>query len=254
MNNNFHKNLNRMALFTTVIICGVVLYRADFINIAITNVWLNGIIIGATLFGMLVCFAEMFRLMPEYNWLKKYFYQKKNIALPPTILRPVALVLQSSRPGIQIEASTAQNLLQSVIARFEDGRETVRYITNTLIFLGLLGTFWGLINTVGGFSELINVLDFNNPDTGAALQAGLAGPLAGMATAFTSSLFGLAGSLIVGFLGLQVQNAQNSIVYILEENLSRRTRLFTPNGMEHAAVQLSHAVNHLDETISKMEK
>ncbi len=253
MNNNFHRNLNRMTLFATAIICGIVLYSNEFFNIAATNIWLNGIIIGATVFGIIVCFIEMFRLLPENMWLHKYFYEKKNIALPPNVLRPIALVLQSSRPGIQISATVEQNLLQSVVSRFEDQREIVRYITNTLIFLGLLGTFWGLINTVGGFSELITILDFDDPAVLTSMQTGLSKPLSGMATAFTSSLFGLAGSLVVGFLGLQVQNAQNSILYKLEENLSRRTRLFEQTKMEQVTEDLAHAVTKLDETVSSIQ-
>ena len=93
-------------------------------------------------------------------------------------------------------------------------------VTNTLIFLGLLGTFWGLVTTVGGFAELIGGLSFDDESVLMALQAGLAQPLGGMATAFTSSLLGLGGSLIVGFLGLQVQLAQNAIFRELEEYLA----------------------------------
>ncbi len=248
MNNQFHKNLNRMALFGTLIAFGVVVFFREFLNIAVTNLWLNGIIIGVTIFGIGLCFTEMFRLLPEYAWLKKYFYENKNVKLPPYILKPVAIVFQSSKPGIKLSASTAQNLLQSVIIRFEDQRESIRYITNTLIFLGLLGTFWGLINTVGGFSELIAALDFNNTAALADMQSGLAKPLSGMAVAFTSSLFGLAGSIIVGFLSLQVQSAQNSIIYALEDSLSRKTRLFDENEMH----QLTNAVTKLEKTISKI--
>ena len=107
----------------------------------------------------------------------------------------------------------------------EDSRESVRYITNTLVFLGLLGTFWGLIVTVGGFADLIGNLNFSDDAVLDAMQAGLARPLSGMATAFTSSLMGLAGSLTVGFLGLQLQMAQNTIFNELEDYLAARTRV-----------------------------
>ena len=116
-------------------------------------------------------------------------------------------------------------MLDMILLRMEDSRESVRYITNTLVFLGLLGTFWGLIVTVGGFADLIGNLNFSDDAVLDAMQAGLARPLSGMATAFTSSLMGLAGSLTVGFLGLQLQMAQNTIFNELEDYLAARTRV-----------------------------
>jgi biopolymer transport protein ExbB/TolQ len=215
-----------MALFTVLVVMCAVIFRSELLGMAMNNIWINGIIIGTTIFGMGSCFADMFRLVPEYGWLKRYFAGRSNGGLPPFILRSLAIVLNRSRAnGIRMQPSALNSFLEIIISRFEDQRETTRYITNTLIFIGLLGTFWGLIHTVGGFASLINDLDFADDAIMATMQSGLATPLKGIGTAFSSSLFGLAGSLIVGFLGMQVQMAQNTIFRELEENLSERTAL-----------------------------
>lgn len=221
MTKHFHGALNRMTLFTALLAAGILYFWAEFIQISIANIWLNGVIIGTTLFGIGLCFVQMFQLLPEYKWLHGYTSGKRRLALPPHLLRPVAQML-SSRPR-QISASTLNGMMEMILLRFEDSRESVRYITNTLIFLGLLGTFWGLILTVGGFAELIGGLNFSDENVLSSMQAGLTRPLAGMATAFTSSLLGLGGSLTVGFLALQVQSAQNTIYHELQDYLSAHT-------------------------------
>ncbi len=223
MTKHFHGALNRMTLFTAMLIAGVLYFWPEFIQISISNIWLNGIIIGTTLFGIGLCFVQIFQLLPEYKWLYGYTHGKRALAIPPRILRPVATML-SGRPR-QISATTLNGFMNMILMRFEDSRESIRYITNTLIFLGLLGTFWGLILTVGGFAELISGLNFTDETVLTTMQTGLARPLAGMATAFTSSLLGLGGSLTIGFLGLQIQSAQNTIYHSLEDYLSAHTRL-----------------------------
>ncbi len=226
MTRYFHGALNRMALFTAILIVGLLYFWAEFIEISIANIWLNGVIIGTSLFGIGLCFIQMFQLLPEYKWLHGYTTHKRGTVLPPRLLRPVATML-ASRPK-RISATTLNGFMEMILLRFEDSRESVRYITNTLIFLGLLGTFWGLILTVGGFAELIGNLNFSDETVLNSMQAGLSRPLAGMATAFTSSLLGLGGSLTVGFLALQVQSAQNAIYHELEDYLSTHTHVATP--------------------------
>ncbi|MDE5615428.1 MAG: hypothetical protein K2I81_01175 [Alphaproteobacteria bacterium] len=211
-----------MALFTALLAVGVILCWRSFMQIATSNIWLNGVIIGVTLFGVGLCFVHMFRLLPEYRWAREYYRGNKNAALPPRLLRPVAMIL---RRGGRVPVATMGAMLDMIMMRMEDSRESVRYITNTLVFLGLLGTFWGLIMTVGGFAELIGGLNFEDEAVLTAMQAGLAQPMAGMATAFTSSLMGLAGSLTVGFLALQMQMAQNTIFNELEDYLASRARV-----------------------------
>ena len=227
MTKHFHGALNRMALFTALLVAGVLYFWADFIAISVANIWLNGIIIGTTLCGIGLCFVLMFGLLHEYKWLHGYTTGRRGLKLPPVLLRPVAQML-SSRPK-RISATTLNGFMEMILLRFEDSRESVRYITNTLIFLGLLGTFWGLILTVGGFAELIGNLNFSDETVLQSMQAGLSRPLAGIATAFTSSLLGLGGSLTVGFLGLQLQTAQNMIYHELEDYLAAHTRVASPD-------------------------
>ncbi len=267
MNTHFHRNLNRMALFTVLIVAGLVMWHVNILQMALNNIWLNGAILGTTIFGIGLCFANIFQLVPEYSWMRRFFSDKsKSIDLPPRILRPVAIMLNTAKfqKKKYISSQTLNNFLEIIIGRFEDQRESIRYITNVLIFMGLLGTFWGLIHTVGGFADLVHGLDFADENIMTTVQKGLAVPLSGMAVAFTSSLFGLAGSLIVGFLGLQVQLAQNAMFRELEEQLSDRAKLFGyleigARGEETAlpyvnaaAKELTKAIEKLDKTVSKM--
>ncbi len=215
----FHRNLNIMSIFTAVLlVCGFIFWQTLF-NIAITNILLNGIIIGTTLFGIGLCFVNILTLLPEYKWMHAYFDGRADYGYSPKLLRPVSMALHNRH--IHITTNTLSELLDLVAGRIEEKRDSVRYITNTLIFLGLLGTFWGLIVTVGGFAELLLNIDFEDPYVLQNMQIGMAGPLSGMATAFTSSLLGLAGSLIVGFLGLQLQFAQNTIYEELTDFMSQ---------------------------------
>lgn len=253
MTNQFHRALNRMAFFTALLVAGLILFYEPFLRVASANIVLNGIIIGTTIFGIGLCFVEMFKLLPEYKWARAYFSGRKNAPMPPRLLRPVALMLRA-RP-LRIPASTLNGMLDMIQMRFDDSRESVRYITNTLIFLGLLGTFWGLIITVGGFADLIGNLNFADENVLTAMQSGLTRPLSGMATAFTSSLMGLAGSLTVGFLGLQVQLAQNGIFRDVEDYLAAHTSVAPIDDASvvcNATKELNKSVQELKQTFSEL--
>lgn len=252
MTNQFHRALNRMALFTVLLIAGLILFYGPFLQVASANILLNGIIIGTTIFGIGLSFVEMFQLLPEYRWARAYFAGKKNAPLPPRLLRSVALILRA-RP-VRISATTLNGMLDMILLRFEDSRESLRYITNTLIFLGLLGTFWGLIMTVGGFADLIGNLNFADESVLTAMQNGLSRPLSGMATAFTSSLMGLAGSLTIGFLGLQVQLAQNGIFRELEDYLSAHTSVATTDTVATVLPQINNATNELTKSVKELKE
>lgn len=249
MTNQFHRALNRMAFFTALLVAGLILFYDAFLRVASVNILLNGIIIGTTIFGIGLCFVEMFKLLPEYKWARAYFSGKKNAPLPPRLLRPVALILRA-RP-VRISATTLNGMLDMILTRFEDSRESVRYITNTLVFLGLLGTFWGLILTVGGFADLIGTLNFANESVLQDMQAGLTVPLSGMATAFTSSLMGLAGSLAIGFLGLQVQLAQNAIFREVEDYLSAHTSVATTDTVSTVLPQINENLSAIRQTFTE---
>ncbi len=250
----FTRSLNRMALFVACVVAGIVLFFDPFMQIASANVILNGIIIGTAIFGIGLCFVQIFRLLPEHRWLYRYIGGDRRIPLPPRILRPAALML-SARPS-RISATALDSMLDMILLRFEDNRESIRYITNILIFLGLLGTFWGLLMTVGGFAELISGLDMADETVLESMQLGLARPLAGMATAFTSSILGLGGSLIVGFLGQQIQIVQNTMFNEIEEYFAAHTHTATPDvtlgQIGTAARALNKTVQHFDRTIARL--
>lgn len=248
--NSFHRNLNRMALFTAFIVCGIVLFYRLFLSIAVANIYLNGVIIGTTIFGIILCFIKVFALVPEYKWLNSYTRGDRNAKMPPHLLRAVALLLRH-QPRY-LTPNGLHDILDTILTRMEDDRESIRYITNTLVFLGLLGTFWGLILTVGGFAELIRNLNFTDETVMETMQAGLSRPLGGMATAFTSSLLGLGGSLIVGFLSLQVQLAQSAIFRKLEDFLASHTNMLR-NELGNLP-KIESNINKITETIQKIEQ
>ena len=221
MTNQFHRTLNLMTLFITALVILLGFFYIDFIELAATNYIINGVIIGTGLFGIGLCFYQMLRLLPEYKWLYEYTHGNRSAKLPPHILLQIALVLQ--RRPCRIYADALSGLMDMVANRFDDARESIRYITNTLIFLGLLGTFWGLVVTLGAFGELINGLNIDSTDAMLYMQQGLSTPLSGMATAFTSSLLGLGASLIVGFLGHMVGIAHETIYTELGDYMAAHT-------------------------------
>ncbi len=252
MNKHFHFVLNRMALFTAMVVALVLYFNAEFMQIATANIWLNGVIIGTTLFGIGLCFVQIFQLLPEYKWLYNYTTGRGGVVTIPKIMRPVAQIL-TMHPR-RISETTLDSISDMTLLRFEDSRESVRYITNILIFLGLLGTFWGLILTVGGFAELIASLNFSDESVLQSMQAGIYKPLSGMTTAFTSSLLGLAGSLIVGFLGMQVQIAQNSIYRVLFDFLSARTKISATDEIARVLPKINLATHELTKSVQTLEQ
>lgn len=252
MHKQFHFVLNRMALFTALVVALVLYFNAEFMQIATANIWLNGVIIGTTIFGIGLCFVQIFQLLPEFKWLHAFTTGHGTTVTPPRLLHPVAQML-SIRPH-KISASTLDNVSDMILIRFEDSRESVRYITNILIFLGLLGTFWGLILTVGGFAELIASLNFSDESVLQSMQSGIYKPLSGMTTAFTSSLLGLAGSLIVSFLGLQVQIAQNNIFRTLSDFLSARTTVSAADEIARVLPKINLATHELTKSVQTLEQ
>ena len=219
------------------------------------NTILNSVIISTFILGAIFAFRQTFRLGNEAKWLK--FIKKKNSLLPanialkikPVLLAPVASVLSEDRKdNPSLSANSLSTILDGVSSRLDESREILRYMIGLLVFLGLLGTFWGLLQTISSVSGVINTIDFNIsnvPNEGTSLfmdiQKGLSAPLSGMSTAFSSSLFGLAASLILGFLDLQVGQASNRFFNELEDWLSQMA-IFTTNetgnnGLSEAALE-----------------
>jgi hypothetical protein len=195
------------------------------------NPGLNTLIIGVLLVGIIYSFRQVLRLYPEIAWVNNFRISDPGITTEktmPVLLAPMATMLRDRTGHLSLATGAMRSLLDSVASRLEEQRETTRYLVGLLIFLGLLGTFWGLLQTVTTVGTTIGTLDTNAGDNVMLfdqLKEGLAGPLKGMGTAFSASMFGLSGSLILGFLDLQAGHAQSRFYYELEDWLSGITEL-----------------------------
>ncbi len=218
--------LVRMLVF--VVLCGLIAFvlQRQIVNAFFANPWLNGLIIGVLVIGIILAFHQVIRLFPEVSWVNNFRRADPGsspAAGKPRLLAPMAAIIGGDRGGrVAISAQTMRAFLDSLATRLDEARDISRYLTGLLVFLGLLGTFWGLIETVGSVGSIINGLKVGgDPDTVfEALKEGLAAPLGGMGISFSSSLFGLAGSLVLGFLDLQTSQAQNRFYTNLEDWLA----------------------------------
>ncbi|WP_110280735.1 biopolymer transporter ExbB [Loktanella sp. PT4BL] len=196
-----------------------------------SNPYLNGVILGVFVLGMLSCFNQVFVLMNSVRWIERFAREQggHSYSAAPSLLAPLATLLRSRGARTQVSSTSGRSILDSVAQRIDEDREITRYIGNVLIFLGLLGTFYGLATTVPALVETIRSLNPGEGESGAdifaRLQSGLEAQLGGMGTAFSSSLLGLAGSLIVGLLELFAGHGQNRFYRELEEWLSTITRV-----------------------------
>ena len=235
---NMNHYLIRVLLFVLVI-----LVIASFLIIPIghafmANAALNGMILGVFLFGLVFIVRKIALLSPEVAWISQHrslHKQRLTKQRPPRLLAPIANMLGDKTNGkISLSATSLKSLLDSIDMRLSESRDTSRYLIGLLIFLGLLGTFWGLLETVGAVSNVIGGLSLKGGNLEKAfsdLKIGLDAPLSGMATAFSSSVFGLAGSLALGFIDLQLGQAQNRFYNDLEEWLSGLTKLSAGNNV-----------------------
>ena len=228
-----HPYLLRMAFFLVVVAAVIAVLLGTLLEAFRANPALNGLILGVLLLGILYIFRQVQLLYREVSWIESFRNAMPGASVqdPPRLLAPMAAMLGERQAQSQLRLSTAstRSLLDSIGSRLDESRDISRYLIGLLIFLGLLGTFWGLIKTIGAVS---GTLDGLNVGAGQdvvtlfdTLKDGLSAPLAGMGTAFSSSLFGLAGSLVLGFLDLQSSQAQNRFYNELEEWLSSVTRL-----------------------------
>jgi len=227
--------LLRMALFLVLVTAFAFALHRPLLAAFLGNPAVNGVILGILLAGIIYIFRQVMLLDPEVEWIESF---RRRLAdrdvgapsgRPPRLLAPMARMLGARRDGrVSLSPSSLQTLLDGIASRLDETRETSRYLIGLLVFLGLLGTFYGLLETVRSVGGVIGALDVTASDVARAfadLKAGLESPLHGMATAFSSSLFGLAGSLVLGFLDLQAGQAQNRFYNDLEEWLSTHTRL-----------------------------
>src|SRR6266852_1805370 len=220
--------LVRMLVF--LILCAlvvIVLYKQIWAAF-LANPGLNALIIGALAVGIALAFRQVLRLFPEVNWVNGFRVADPGLAVerPPVLLAPMAVLLRDRIGRMAISAQMMRGILDSIAARHDEARDLSRYMTGLLIFLVLLGNFCGLLETVGAVGKVIEGLKVGG-DAGAlfdSLKEGLAAPLGGMGISFSSSLFGLAGSLVLGFLDLQTSQAQNRFYIDLEDWLSTTVR------------------------------
>lgn len=222
--------LYRMAAFLIAVAVLVVMLRDGLMLAFAHNPALNGLLCGVFLIGVVLNFRQVLMLSPEIDWLDSW--RRGQPALSGGRLRllaPMARMLGERPDRMNLSAMALRSVLDSIAARLDEQRDLSRYLVGLMIFLGLLGTFWGLSRTVGSIGEVIGSLTAGaNTDPSAAferLKAGLEQPLSGMGTAFSTSLFGLAGSLALGFLDLSAGQAQNAFYNDLEEWLAGQTRL-----------------------------
>ena len=222
--------LGRMIAFVAVVALIAGVLAGELQGAFLANPALNGVILGVLVLGIAYIMRQVLQLKPEVDWIETYRRNEPGLSVQkaPTLLAPMAAML-GERPGqFSLSAVSMRSLLDSISARLDESRDISRYLIGLLIFLGLLGTFWGLLETVASVGTTVRSMSLSSGDFEtlfAELQRGLGAPLSGMATAFSSSLFGLAGSLVLGFLDLQAGQAQNRFYMDLEEWLSSITRL-----------------------------
>src|SRR3979411_1909103 len=248
--------LVRMVVF--LMVCAlvmIVLYR-QLITAFFANPGLNALIGWVLLIGIILSFRQVIRLYPEVAWVNNFRIADPGLAIDrhPTLLAPMAAILGGERSGrMTISQQTMRHPFDASATRLDEARDISRYMTGLLVFLGLLGTFWGLIETVGSVGKVIDGLKVGG-DAGAlfdTLKEGLAAPLGGMGISFSSSLFGLAGSLILGFLDLQSSQAQNRFYTDLEDWLASTVREYSGETTPGTSIDLQAAVERLRATLEE---
>jgi hypothetical protein len=249
--------LVRMAVFLVLAgFIAFILYRQIW-EAFLANPGLNALILGVMAIGIILAVRQVWRLFPEIRWVNALQAgdEAAPARRPPVLLAPMAALIHNRSSRAALSVTTTRSLLDSIWARLDESREIVRYLAGLLVFLGLLGTFWGLIDTVGSVGRIISSLR-TGQDSAVLfdeLKNSLAGPLQGMGLSFSASLFGLAGSLVLGFLDLQAGQAQSRFYTELEDWLAMSTmdtpaadtpvRAGTPQDLTLALNRLTAAVN-----------
>ena len=230
----FTPYLMRMAICIAFVAAVAGVLWAGVAGAFLANAWLNGLIIALFVVGVVYTIRSVMVLRPEAAWMEQFQAsgdsEQRSTVAPPRLLGPMAKMLSEQQGQLRLSAMSMRSLLDGIHARLDENRELSRYLIGLLIFLGLLGTFWGLLRTIGSVADVIGGLTIEGGDLALVfsdLKAGLEAPLGGMGTAFSSSLFGLAGSLVLGFLELQATQAQNRFYNELEDWLSGAARVTT---------------------------
>jgi hypothetical protein len=250
--------LVKMVVFLVIVaLVGAILYT-EIVRFFLANPFINSLIVLVALIGVLLSFRQVMRLFPEIKWVNSMQDGTMARVRQPVLLAPVAGMLRDKLGEAVITPSSMRSILDSVGNRLDEAKDTSRYLTGLLVFLGLLGTFYGLLETVTNVAATIQALDTTTGDSAslfANLKAGLAGPLGGMGTAFSASLLGLSGSLILGFLDLQTSQAQNAFYTDLEDWMTSMTELDHPmtqmqaTGLGMPGEEMSAMIDRLGSTM-----
>jgi hypothetical protein len=222
--------LMRMVLFLIGVAAVSGVSYAVLLRAFESNPALNAMILLVLLAGIIYIFRQVTMLQPEIGWLDSFRRGQAGLSNNQTrLLAPMASMLGDRKGRLTLSSGATRTLLDTIGSRLDEGRDIARYLIGLMILLGLLGTFYGLMLTVGSVGDVVGRLTMGGGGDAASafddLKRGLSSPLAAMGTAFGSSLFGLAGSLVLGFLDLQAGQAQNRFYNELEEWLSTQTRL-----------------------------
>lgn len=248
-----------MAIFLILAgFAGAILFRQAR-EAFVANPGLNGLILGVAIIGILLAFNHVLALRPEVRWFNSFRAagSTDKAGRDPVLLAPMRALMSSSQTGA-LSTTALRSILDSIASRLDEQRDITRYLTGLLVFLGLLGTFWGLLGTIGSINTVIQGLDAGtgqSSDILNTLKESLSAPLTGMATAFSASLFGLSGSLILGFLDLQAGRAQNRFYNELENWLSSVTDVshdFAPAVARVAATGSTDELKALSEQLVKI--
>lgn len=248
-----------MVIVLALVSLGVVFALPKVLPLFLANLYLNGFIAFVFVIGLLASAWQVLQIANSVSWITRFARGQASRKAAPRLLAPLAALLRSRDATRQIGASSARSILDSVATRIDEERDITRYITNLLIFLGLLGTFYGLATTVPAVVDTIRSLAPSENEGGVEvfgrLMTGLEAQLGGMGTAFSSSLLGLAGSLVVGLLELFSSHGQNRFYRELEEWLSSITKLGFASGDGDGSEQSAMAyVVHLSEQIEAMRE
>ncbi|MEM9222525.1 MAG: flagellar motor protein MotA [Pseudomonadota bacterium] len=241
----------RMVIFVILIGFLIFIQIKTISNAFLANPVLNGLIMLVGLFGIILAFLQVTRLFREINWVNRFRTGAPATRRQPALLAPMATLLRDGVDETVMSAVTMRSILDTIGTRLDEQRDILRYLIGLLVFLGLLGTFYGLLQTISSVGETIQTLDVGSGDSAVIFQdlkAGLEAPLTGMGTAFSSSLFGLTASLIVGFLDLQAGQAQNRFYTELEDWLSTLTDIIDDvevAGAAQATIDLQRSVERL---------
>ena len=261
--------LVRMLLFLAAVVGLAYLLHEDLLRVFLNTPILNGVIVGVLAIGIFFVMRQVISLWPEVRWLRRFQHREQGAPLLEThsinLLAPMAAMLGEKQDHFRLSPTATRALLDGIATRLDERRELTRYLIGLLIFLGLLGTFWGLLETIGAVADAINGLQVTGGDAVqmfARLKASIDGPLKGMATAFGASLFGLSGSLVLGFLELQASQAQGRFHIELEEWLAQATSISTgglqgggvPAYVEALMERNAEGVDQLVRTMQRIEE